>query len=88
MVADEVRKLAERVTEATQEIANLIDNVQKGVNESMEANEDGTGEVAVGAQLAGEEGKSLSKIMASIQSVSEQISAAAEEVSTSSDERS
>ena len=57
VVADEVRKLAERVTEATQEIANLIDNVQKGVNESVKTTEEGTREVSEGAQLAEEAGQ-------------------------------
>ena len=89
VVADEVRKLAERVTEATKEIANLIDNVQKGVTESIKATEDGTNEVSEGAQLTEEAGKALKQIMESVESVAqqiEQISAAAEEVSASSDE--
>ena len=89
VVADEVRKLAERVTEATKEIANLIDVVQKGVAESVKATEEGTKEVEDGSQLAEEAGKTLSQIMSSVQSVAEQIeqiSAAAEEVSASSDE--
>ena len=89
VVADEVRKLAERVTEATKEIASLIDNVQKGVTESIKATEDGTTEVSEGAQLTEEAGKALKQIMVSVDSVAqqiEQISAAAEEVSASSDE--
>ena len=52
VVADEVRKLAERVTDATKEIANLIETVQKGVNESIKATEDGAREVAEGAVQA------------------------------------
>ena len=89
VVADEFRKLAERVTEATKEIANLIDVVQKGVAESVKATEEGTKEVGEGAQLAEEAGKTLSQILTSVQQVSEQIeqiSAAAEEVSAASDE--
>ena len=42
VVADEVRGLAERVTQATTEIATLIDSIQKGVNESINAVEKGT----------------------------------------------
>ena len=89
VVADEVRKLAERVTDATKEIANLIDGVQKSVEESIKATEDGTREVADGAQQAQEAGKTLEQILASVEAVSsqvEQISAAAEQVSASSDE--
>ena len=89
VVADEVRKLAERVTNATKEIANLIDGVQKGVTDSIKATEDGAKEVTEGAALAAEAGKALDQILESVDSVAgqiEQISAAAEEVSASSDE--
>ena len=89
VVADEVRKLAERVTNATKEIGVLIDAVQKGVDESIKATEDGSKEVEVGAGLAEEAGQALNQILESVENVSsqiEQISAAAEEVSASSDE--
>ena len=89
VVADEVRKLAERVTDATKEIAGLIDGVQKGVDESVKATEDGTREVGEGAELAAEASKSLDQILESVESVAgqiEQISAAAEQVSASSDQ--
>ncbi|MCH7737194.1 MAG: HAMP domain-containing protein [Chloroflexi bacterium] len=89
VVADEVRKLAERVSDATKEIANLIDTVQSGVEESIKATEDGAREVAEGALQAQEAGKILEQILASVESVAgqvDQISAAAEEVSASSDE--
>ncbi len=89
VVADEVRKLAERVTDATREIASLIDTVQKSVGESIKATEEGIREVAEGTQLAEEAGKALEQISESVQTVAqqiEQISAAAEEVSASSDE--
>ncbi len=89
VVADEVRKLTERVTEATKEIASLVDNVQKGVTESIKATEDGTTEVTSGSELAEEAGKALEQILEAVRGVTqqvEQISAAAEEVSASSDE--
>ncbi|MCH7738484.1 MAG: HAMP domain-containing protein, partial [Chloroflexi bacterium] len=54
VVADEVRKLAERVTDATKEIASLIDTVQSGVDESIKATEDGAREVSEGAVQAQE----------------------------------
>ena len=89
VVADELRTLAERVTEATKEIANLIEVVQKGVAESVKATEEGSKEVAEGSQLAEEAGKTLSQILSSVEAVAEQIeqiSAASEEVSAASDE--
>ena len=89
VVADEVRGLAERVTDATKEIAGLIDNIQKGVGESIKAAEEGTKEVAEGVKLAEEAGRALGNIMESVEGVTrqiEQISASAEEVSASSDE--
>ena len=89
VVADEVRKLAERVTDATTEIANLIDGVQKGVAESVKATEEGTKEVEDGAALAQEAGVALDQISESVSSVAnqiEQISAASQQVSASSEE--
>lgn len=88
VVADEVRKLAERVTDATKEIANLIEGVQQGVDDSIKATEEGTKEVATGTEIAEEAGSALNQITASVVAVSEQIeqiSAAAEEVSASAD---
>ena len=89
VVADEVRKLAERVTEATKEIAGLIETVQRGVDESIRATEEGGKEVATGTQLADEAGDALKSVLQAVEAVAgqiEQISAAAEEVSASSDE--
>ena len=89
VVADEVRKLAERVTDATKEIATLIETVQEGVGQSVKATEQGATEVQAGTQLADEAGQALTQILEAVQSVTgqvEQISAAAEEVSASGDE--
>jgi methyl-accepting chemotaxis protein len=89
VVASEVRSLAERVTDATKEIAGLIEGVQNSVAESIKATEVGTKEVAEGAALADEAGAALGNILSSVQLVGaqlEQISASTEEVSASADE--
>jgi methyl-accepting chemotaxis protein len=89
VVADEVRQLAERVTQATSEIAGLIDGVQKGVEESVKATKRGTSEVEEGSKFAAEAGISLNEIQNAVQEVSNQvelISSAAEQVTASSDE--
>jgi methyl-accepting chemotaxis protein len=88
VVADEVRKLSERVTDATAEITNLIQGVQQSVQESIQTTEEGTREVASGAEKAELAGSALVKILESVGQVAnqiEQISAAAEEVSASAD---
>lgn len=89
VVADEVRQLAERVTQATAEIAGLIDNVQKGVEESVSATEAGTKQVADGTELADKSGKALEEIIGAVSGIIQQvaqISEAAERVATSSGE--
>jgi methyl-accepting chemotaxis protein len=89
VVADEVRQLAERVSQATSEIAGLIESVQKGVEDSVRATEAVTKQVAEGTALADSAGKALEEIIRAVGEVSqqiEQISAAAEQVSASSDE--
>lgn len=89
VVADEVRKLAERVTGATKEIAGLIENVQKGVTESIKSTEEGTREVAEGSQLAEEAGNALTQILESVAAVTDQvdqISTAAGDASTATDD--
>jgi methyl-accepting chemotaxis protein len=89
VVADEVRQLAERVTEATKEIAGLIEVVQTGVEDSMKATKEGAEQVAAGVELAEKASGALQQIIASVTEVTgqiEQISAGAEEVSASGDE--
>jgi methyl-accepting chemotaxis protein len=89
VVADEVRQLAERVTQATSEIAGLIDAVQNGVDQSVQAAEQAGTDVEVGSGLAKKSGEALEAIQQAVSGVSgqiEQISASAEEVSASADE--
>ena len=73
VVADEVRKLAERVAQATKEIADLIGGVQTDVDRSVQAMEEGAAQTEAGAQVAGEAGESLKGILGAVESVSAQI---------------
>ena len=89
VVADEVRKLAERVTDATKEIASLIDSIQTSVAESIKSTEEQAKEVEEGAQMTDEAGKALGQILDAVSKVAaqiEQISAGAEEMAASADE--
>ena len=73
VVADEVRKLAERVSNATKEIADLIGGVQQGVDGSIKAMDEGTTEMQAGNKAAAEAGQALQQILASVSAVTEQI---------------
>jgi methyl-accepting chemotaxis protein len=89
VVADEVKKLAERTAKETQEIANLVGSVQKGVADSIKAAEEGSKQTEDGSKLANEAGNALREILDASNTVSaqiEQISAASEELSTAASE--
>ena len=73
VVADEVRKLAERVAQATKEIADLISGVQDDVDRSVRAMEEGATQTEGGAKVAEEAGEALTGILAAVESVSGQI---------------
>ena len=61
------------MTDATKEIANLVDGVQNGVNESIKSTEDGAKEVAEGSELAGQADEALSLILAAVESMGKQV---------------
>ncbi len=83
VVADEVRKLAERTTQATQEIENMIRNIQKETQDAVKSMESGTREVTEGIELARQAGEALDKIEQSAQKVGEFV----EMISVSSEEQ-
>jgi len=89
VVADEVRSLAERVANATKEIADLIGGVQEGVDASVKAMEEGSTEMEAGSQLAAEAGTALEQILAAVEGVNsqiEQIAAGSQELKASGTE--
>ncbi len=89
VVADEVRKLAERTTEATKQIANMIKGIQSETQQAVVAMNKGTVEVQSGIELADKAGDSLRQILTSTQEVLDmvnQIASASEEQSATSEQ--
>nr|HPI19467.1 methyl-accepting chemotaxis protein [Candidatus Kapabacteria bacterium] len=89
VVADEVRKLAERTTEATKQIAVMIKGIQNETQLAVAAMNKGNNEVAEGISLADKAGASLKSVVDSsrlVQDMINQIAAASEEQSSTSEE--
>ena len=89
VVADEVRKLAERTTEATKQIAKMIKGIQHETEQAVVAMNKGTMEVQSGIELADKAGESLKQILTSTHEVLDmvnQIAAASEEQSATSEQ--
>ncbi len=78
VVADEVRKLAERSSDATKEIAELIVGIQASVEEAITAMNDGAKEVESGVERAGQSGVALESILTAVEAVNNQVSSIAE----------
>ncbi|MCB0192274.1 MAG: HAMP domain-containing protein [Anaerolineae bacterium] len=88
VVADEVRKLAEKSTDATDEITQLVKVIQQSVTEAVAAMEEGASEVESGVQRANDAGDALADILKAIEAVGiqvKEISAAAQNMNVSSD---
>jgi methyl-accepting chemotaxis protein len=73
VVADEVRKLAERVAGATKEIGGLINGIQRSVESSVKVMAEGATETESGAQVAGEAGAALGRILQAVADVNAQM---------------
>jgi methyl-accepting chemotaxis protein len=89
VVADEVRKLAERTTKATKEIAGMIKQIQKDTTGAVESMSKGTDEVEKGKALADKAGESLKEIICGAEMVVDvvnQVAAASEEQSSTSEQ--
>lgn len=89
VVADEVRKLAEKTTQATKRIGDMIRTIQAETKDAVEAMKRGTDEVDEGIALADKAGEALQRIVAETKNLTDminQIAAANEEQSSTSEE--
>ncbi|GAB4325298.1 MAG: hypothetical protein Kow0010_07660 [Dehalococcoidia bacterium] len=80
VVADNVRTLAERSSQATKEIAELIAKVQEGTQEAVVAMEAGVKDVEAGREITGKAGEALESIIRSVQESAEQMQRIASDV--------
>jgi len=84
VVADEVRKLAERTSESTHTIGNVIEKVQAGARRAAQEIESGVSRVNEGVQLAHRAGDSIT----GIQTGAERVVAAVADIGSALDEQS
>ncbi len=89
VVADEVRKLAERTTDATKQISEMINGIQSETTTAVDSMNKGSIEVQTGIELADSAGDALTQIESSSNEVLDminQIAAANDQQSSTSEE--
>jgi twitching motility protein PilJ len=83
VVSDEVQSLAERSTEATKKIAELVTTIQNDTNDAVLSMEKATQQVVSGTKVADSAGGALVEI----ETVSQQLSTLVQAISTGSNEQ-
>lgn len=73
VVAEEVQRLAERATNATRQIENMVKSIQGEINEAMIGVEEATREVVDGSQLAQSAGERITDLNLAIGELSDLI---------------
>ncbi len=78
VVADEVRKLAEQSAASSREIEELVQQIQAGTAEAVQAVEEGTARAAQGNAMAAQAREALTEILATLNRAASQVAAIAE----------
>ncbi|MGE5485741.1 MAG: methyl-accepting chemotaxis protein [Ignavibacteriales bacterium] len=89
VVADEVRRLAERSGKSTKEIAAIINNIQKGTEDTVRSVNEGAAAVQDGMKIAAEAREILERIVESVKEASVQfgrVKSAVKDVQDASEE--
>lgn len=89
VVADEVRKLAEKTMEATKNVTQAVEAIQRGARDNMENVDQTTSVIGEATERANQSGESLQEIVTLVQSATDQIrliARAMEEQSATSEE--
>ena len=84
VVADEVRKLAERTSQSTKQIADIVSNIRTGTENAVASMGEGVVKVSAGVSLAHQAGVSIDQIKGS----SAQVVTAVADISSALDEQS
>ncbi|MBP2626411.1 MAG: methyl-accepting chemotaxis sensory transducer [Firmicutes bacterium] len=87
VVAEEVRKLAEQSQDAAKQIATLISEIQGDTDRAVEAMNDGTREVKLGAEVVNESGKifhEIANVVTRVSCQTKEISVAIEQMASGS----
>ncbi|MEM7771165.1 MAG: methyl-accepting chemotaxis protein [Cyanobacteria bacterium P01_A01_bin.37] len=82
IVADEVRRLAERVTEATKEIEQLVTGIQLETADVLTMMEKGTTQVVTGSQLVADTRKTLATLVSVSQNIDHLVQTISENTSS------